>query len=157
VNFLGPVQSSKQPGNSKSNNNNKIAANIIVTKDFLSRVLNCHQLSFFTYYTILEIHLVWKILTYYYWPAIVATWFLKFFLNIIFFVSISSYQEAQLLAVLCSPSSKNPTSISYIIFHLEERETTKLTAYGSAPLGKFNSALVGKNVKCSMKFPEEMK
>lgn len=47
MNFLGPVQSSKQPGNSKSNNNNKIAANIIVTKDFLSRVLNCHQLSFF--------------------------------------------------------------------------------------------------------------
>jgi hypothetical protein len=67
---------------------------------------------------------------------------LKFFLNIVFLFSIFSYQEAQLLAALCSPSSENPTSISYIIFHLEERETTKLMAYGSAPLGKFNSAMV---------------
>jgi hypothetical protein len=52
---------------------------------------------------------------------------------------------------------KNPTSISYIIFHLQERETTKLLAYGSAPLGKFNSAMVVKNMRCSMKFPEKMK
>jgi hypothetical protein len=79
------------------------------------------------------------------------------FLDFYFSFSIISYQEAQLLAALCSPSSKNPTAISYIIFHLEERETTKLMAYGSAPLGKFTSAMVVENMKCSMKFPEEMK